>query len=243
MLRRAVAVLGLAMLVAMPAAAQTADDVIAKNNDAKGGLARQKAVKSVRMTGRMIVGPGIEAPIVLEMKRPKSMRIDIAIQGMTITQAYDGTVGWMLNPLSGRTDPEPLPSEAMKAVEEQADIDGPLIDYKAKGNTVELLGKEKAEGTECYKLKVTLKNGDVRTLFIDAESYLEVKIETRTMVRGTEQLGDIIYGDWKEVGGILMAHSVDAGQPGAQMRQKMTIDKIELDVPIDNARFTMPVKK
>ena len=243
MLRRAVAVLGLAMLVAIPAAAQTADDIIAKNNDAKGGLARQKAVKSVRMTGRMIVGPGIEAPIVLEMKRPKSMRIDIAIQGMTITQAYDGTVGWMLNPLSGRTDPEPLPSEAMKAVEEQADIDGPLIDYKAKGNTVELLGKEKAEGTECYKLKVTLKNGDVRTLFIDAESYLEVKIETRTMVRGTEQLGDIIYGDWKEVGGILMAHSVDAGQPGAQMRQKMTIDKIELDVPIDNARFTMPVKK
>jgi outer membrane lipoprotein-sorting protein len=243
MLRRTVAVLGLAVMVAMPAAAQTADDIIAKNNDAKGGLARQKALKSVRMTGRMTVGPGIEAPIVLELKRPKSMRIDIAIQGMTITQAYDGTVGWMLNPLSGRTDPEPLPSEAMKSVEEQADMDGPLIDYKAKGNTVELLGKEKAEGTECYKLKVTLKNGDVRTLFIDVESYLEVKVESRTMVRGTEQLGDIIFGDWKEVGGILMAHSVDAGQPGAPMRQKMTIDKIELDVPIDNARFTMPVKK
>jgi outer membrane lipoprotein-sorting protein len=243
MLRRVLVVLGLAVLVAMPAAAQTADDIIAKNNDAKGGLARQKAVKSVRMTGRMNVGPGIEAPIVLEMKRPKSMRIDIAIQGMTITQAYDGTVGWMLNPLSGRTDPEPLPSEAMKSVEEQADMDGPLVDYKAKGNTVELLGKEKAEGTDCYKLKVTLKNGDIRTLFIDAESYLEVKVETRTMVRGTEQLGDIIFGDWKEVGGILMAHSVDAGQPGAPMRQKMTIDKIELDVPIENARFTMPVKK
>jgi hypothetical protein len=231
------------MLVAMPAAGQTADDIIAKNNDAKGGLARQKAVKSVRMTGRMIVGPGIEAPIVLELKRPKSLRIDIAIQGMTITQAYDGSVGWMLNPLSGRTDPEPLPSELMKSVEEQADMDGPLVDYKAKGNTVELLGKEKAEGTDCYKLKVTLKNGDVRTYFIDAESCLDVKIETRTMVRGTEQLGDIILGDWKEVGGILMAHSVDAGQPGAPMRQKMTIDKIELNVPVDDARFTMPVKK
>jgi hypothetical protein len=236
-------VLGLAVLVAMPAAAQTADDIIAKNNDAKGGLARQKAVKSVRMTGRMTVGPGIEAPIVLEMKRPKSMRIDIAIQGMTITQAYDGSVGWMLNPLSGRADPEPLPSELMSTVEEQADMDGPLIDYKAKGHTVELLGKEKAEGTECYKLKVTLKNGDVRTFFIDAESYLEIKVERRTMVRGTEQLGDTIVGDWKEVGGILMAHSVDSGQPGGPMRQKMTIDKIELDAPIDNARFTMPVKK
>jgi outer membrane lipoprotein-sorting protein len=243
MLRRALVVLGLAMLVAMPAAAQTADDIIAKNNDAKGGLARQKAVKSVRMTGRMTVGPGIEAPIVLEMKRPKSMRIDIAIQGMTITQAYDGTVGWMLNPLSGRTDPEPLPSEALKAMEEQADMDGPLIDYKAKGHAVELLGKEKAEGTECHKLKVTLKNGDIRTFFIDAESYLEVRLDSRTMVRGTEQLGDTIVGDWKEVGGILMAHSVDSGQPGGPMRQKMTIDKIELNAPVDDARFTMPVKK
>jgi len=265
MLRRVLVVLGLAMLVAMPAVAQagdqvpakglgaivatpsaapqTPDDIIAKNNDAKGGLAKQKAVTSVRMTGRMNVGPGIDAPIVLEMKRPKSMRIDIAIQGMTITQAYDGTVGWMLNPLSGRTDPEPLPSEAMKAVEEQADMDGPLIDYKAKGNTVELLGKEKADGTDCYKLKVTLKNGDTRTFFIDAESYLEIKVESRTMVRGTEQLGDTIVGDWKEVGGILMAHSVDTGQPGAPMRQKMTIEKIELNVPIEDARFTLPVKK
>ena len=125
MLRRALVVLALSMLVAMPSAAQTADDIIAKNNDAKGGLAKQKAVTSVRMTGRMTVGPGIEAPIVLEMKRPKSMRIDIAIQGMAITQAYDGTVGWMLNPLSGRSEPEPLPSEAMKAMEEQADMDGP----------------------------------------------------------------------------------------------------------------------
>jgi hypothetical protein len=243
MLRRAVAVVGLAVLVAMPAAAQTADDIIGKNIDAKGGLAKQKAVQSVRMTGRMIVGPGIEAPIVLEMKRPKSMRIDIAIQGMTISQAYDGTTGWMLNPLSGRTDPEPLPSEMMKTMEEQADMDGPLIDYKAKGHTVELQGKEKIEGTECYKLKVTLKNGDIRTFFIDAESYLELKVESRTMVRGTEQLGDTIVGDWKDVGGILMAHSVDSGQPGAPMRQKMTIEKIELNVPLDGARFTMPVKK
>jgi hypothetical protein len=242
MLRRAVA-LGLAVLAAMPAAAQTADDIIAKNNDAKGGVAKQKAVKSVRVTGRMTVGPGIEAPIVLEMKRPNSMRIDIAIQGMTITQAYDGTVGWMLNPMSGRTDPEPLPSEALKVMAEQADMDGPLIDYKAKGNTVELLGKEKTEGTECYKLKVTLKNGDVRTFFIDAESYIEVKVESRTMIRGTEQLGDTILGDWKEVGGILMAHSVDSGQPGAPMRQKMTVDKIELDAPVDDARFAMPTKK
>ena len=243
MVRRLFVLLGLAALAALPASAQTVDEIIAKNNDAKGGLAKQKAVQSMRMTGRMTVGPGVEAPIVLEMKRPKSMRIDITVQGLTITQAYDGTTGWMLNPMSGRTDPELVPSEMVKSMEEQADIDGPLIDYKEKGNTVELVGKEKVEGTDCYTLKVTLKNGDVRTYFIDVESSLEIKIESRTMVRGTEQLGDTLVGDWKDVGGILVPHSIDSGQPGAQARQKFTIEKVELNVPLDDARFAMPVKK
>jgi len=243
MVRRLLVGVGLAALVAMPAAAQTADDVIAKNNDAKGGLAKQRAVQSVRMTGRVTLGQGIEAPIVLELKRPKSLRIDITVQGMTITQAFDGTVGWMLNPLSGRTDPEAVPPEGVRIMEEQADMDGPLIDYKTKGHTVELSGKEKVEGTDCDKLKVTLKNGDVRTFFIDAESHLEVKVEGRTMIRGTEQVSDTILGDWKDVGGILMAHSIDAGQPGAPARQKITLDKIELNVPLDDSRFAMPVKK
>ncbi|MCX6550446.1 MAG: outer membrane lipoprotein-sorting protein [Acidobacteria bacterium] len=243
MLRNALSALALALVIAVPASAQTADDIIAKNLDAKGGIARQKAVQSVRMTGKMTLGPGIEAPIVLEMKRPKSMRIDISFQGMTITQAYDGTTAWMLNPMSGRTDPEPMPSEAVKLIEEQADMDGPLMDYKAKGSTVELLGKEKAEGTDCYKLKVTLKNGDVRTFYIDTETYLDVKLESKTMLRGSEQVSDTIVGDYKEVGGMMMAHSIDSGQPGAAGRQKMTVEKIELNVPIEDARFTMPVKK
>jgi hypothetical protein len=243
MVRRLLVGFGLAALIAMPAAAQTVDDIIAKNNDAKGGLAKLKAVQSVRMTGRMTVGPGIEAPIIFELKRPKSLRIDIAVQGMTITQAFDGSVGWMLNPLSGRTDPETVPPEALRVMEEQADMDGPLIDYKPKGNTVELLGKEKVEGTDCYKLKVTLKNGDVRTLFIDTESNLEIKVEGRTMIRGTEQVSDTLLGDWKEVGGLLMAHSIDSGQPGAPARQKLTVDKIELNVPLEDARFAMPAKK
>ena len=232
-----------AVVAADPGAAQTADAVIAKNQEAQGGLAKLKAVQSVRMTGKMTIGPGMDAPIVLEMTRPKQMRIDIAVQGMTISQAYDGTTGWMINPMSGRTEPEALPSEMLKLVDEQADMDGPLMDYKAKGNTVELLGTEKAEGADCYKLKITLKNGDVRTLYIDKDSYLLVKQESKTMMRGSEQLGDTIVGDYKEVSGLIMAHSIDTGQAGQPVRQKMTIDKIEVNVPIDDARFKMPVKK
>jgi outer membrane lipoprotein-sorting protein len=243
MYKKVLGAVALAVIVAVPASAQTADDIIAKNQAAQGGLAKLKAVQSVRMTGKMTVGPGIEAPVVLEMKRPKSMRLDLSIQGMTITQAYDGTTGWMINPMSGRTDPEPLPSEMTKLVEEQADMDGPLMDYKTKGSTVEFLGKDKAEGTDCYKLKLTLKNGDVRTFYIDADSFLLVKLESKTTVRGTDQLSDTIVGDYKDVGGMMMAHSMDSGQAGQPMRQKMTIDKIDINVAIDDARFTMPVKK
>lgn len=243
MLRHVLGAAAIAAIVAVPVSAQTADEIVARNLEAKGGAAKLKAIQSIRMTGKMLVGPGIEAPIVLELKRPRAMRMDISIQGMTITQAYDGKMGWMLNPMSGRTDPEPMPNEAMKLVEEQADMDGPFVDYKDKGNTIELLGKEKVEGADCYKLKVTLKSGDTRVYYIDAEHYLEVKQESKTNVRGTDVESDTIVGDWKEVDGLMFPFSIDSGQPGGQMRQKMTVEKIEVNPTIDDARFTMPVKK
>jgi hypothetical protein len=243
MLRRSIGVLAVLACVAVPAAAQTVDEILAKNIEAKGGLAKLKAVQSMRMTGKMTLGPGIEAPIVLETKRPKLLRIDITVQGMTIVQAFDGTSGWMLNPLSGRADPEQMPSEVVKLVEEQADMDGPFIDYKAKGSTVELLGKEQAEGTTCYKVKLTLKGGDTRIFYIDTDSNLEVRVESKTTIRGAEQESDTIVGDYKKVGDLMIPHAIDSGQKGAPMRQKMTIDKVEVGVPIDDARFKMPVKK
>ena len=242
MLRHVLGAAAIAAIVAVPVSAQTADDIIAKNLEAKGGAAKLKAVQSIRMTGKMLIGPGMEAPIALELKRPRSMRMDIAVQGMTITQAYDGTTGWMVNPMSGRTDPEQLPSEAMKLIEEQADMDGPFVDYRAKGNTVELLGKEPVEGTDCYKLKVTLKSGDTRIYYIDAEHYLEVKQQSKTNVRGSDVESDTIVGDWKEVDGLMFPFSIDSGQAGGQMRQKMTVEKIEVNPVIDDARFKMPVK-
>ena len=244
MLRKLLGVVALSVLVAVPAAAQSVDDILAKNADAKGGIAKLRAVNTMRATGRITIGPGMEAPIVLEQKRPRSLRIEVTVQGLTIVQAYDGTVGWMLNPMSGRKDPEPMPSEMMKDIAEQADIDGPLIDYKEKGSKAELLGKEKAEGADCYKVKLTLKSGDTRTFYIDAENYLEVKVEARTTVRGTETEGDSILGDWKEVAGMMMPFSMDAGQKGAPARQKITLDKIEVNPSIDEARFKMPeIKK
>ncbi|MBA2305591.1 MAG: hypothetical protein H0W08_23570 [Acidobacteria bacterium] len=231
------------MALATPAASQTVDEIIAKNIEALGGIEKIRAVKTVRMTGQMTVGPGMEAPIVMELKRPNAMRLDITVQGMVGSQAYDGTTGWTLMPFAGSKVPQQMAADEAKLAQEQADIDGPLVDYKAKGNTVELQGKEKVEGSDAHKLKVTLKNGDVRTIYIDAEHFLQIKDESKRSIRGTEVDTETIVGDYKEVGGMMFPHAVDSGQKGNPQRQKLTIEKIEINVPIEDTRFKMPEVK
>lgn len=233
----------IAMGLAAPAASQTVDEIIAKNIEALGGIEKIRAVKTIRMTGKMTVGPGIEAPVVMELKRPNAMRMDITVQGMVGSQAYDGTKGWSLMPFAGSKVPQEMAADEMKLAQEQAEMDGPLVDYKAKGNTVELLGKEKVEGSDAYKLKVTLKNGVVRTMSIDAEHFLQIKEEAKRTIRGTEVDSETIVGDYKEVGGMMFPHAIDSGQKGNPQRQKLVIEKIELNVPIDDARFKMPEVK
>jgi outer membrane lipoprotein-sorting protein len=232
--------LAAATLLATAASAQTVDEIIAKHVAARGGMAKLEAVKTMRMTGTMSVGPGIEAPFTLEMKRPNSMRAEFTLQGQTGVQAYDGTTAWMVMPFMGKKDPEALPAEEAKTIAEQADFDGVLVNYKAKGHTVELAGKEAVEGTDAYKLKVTLKNGDVRYIFLDAEYFLEIRTEGSRTMRGTPIDFESSTGDYKDVEGLMLPHSIESGAKGMPQRQKMTISKIELNPAIEDARFTMP---
>jgi len=222
------------------ASAQTVDELIAKNIEAKGGMAKLKAVKSMRATGKMIGGQGMEFPFVMTNKRPKSTRIEFTFQGMTGMQVYDGKTAWMSMPFAGKKEPEVMPPDQAKDMEEQADFDGPLVDYKDKGHTIELLGKEQVEGADAYKLKVTLKNGDVRTIYLDAETYLEIKVESKRIVRGTEVEGEAIMSDYKEVEGLMIPHVVEQGQKGSPMRQKLVIEKVEINPVIADNLFAMP---
>jgi outer membrane lipoprotein-sorting protein len=220
--------------------AETVDEVIAKHVQARGGLDKLKAVQTARFTGKMSVGPGMEAPVTLELKRPNSMRMEFVFQGMTGIQAFDGTNGWQIQPFGGKKDAEPLSPEDLKQAQEQADIDGPLVDYKAKGHTVELVGKEKVEGSDAYKLKVNLKNGDVQYIFLDADSYLEIRDESKRMVRGSEVEEESTIGDYKEVNGVLFPFSMQFGAKGGTQKQNLTIDKVEVNPSVDSARFKMP---
>lgn len=219
------------------------DQVLAKHFEAQGGLDKLRAVKSMRVTMKMSNGP-MEFPLVIETKRPSSIRTEVTIQGNSVISAYDGRSGWSINPFqSAKKEAEPLTPEELKQMEVQADMDGPLVDWKAKGHTVELQGKEPVEGSDAYKLKVTLKNGDMTYMYLDTDSYLQVKTTSKRKVRDTEIEAEQLMGDFKEVGGLMMPHSIDAGAKGIPQRQKLTVQKVEINPAIDDARFRMPEKK
>jgi hypothetical protein len=243
LVRRSLAAAALALLAhPLPAQTLSVDEIVARNAKARGGLDKLKAVSSVRMSGRMVVAPGMEAPLVIELKRPRQVRIEVAVQGMTVIQAYDGTSGWAVNPFLGKSEPEPMPKEQAREAEEQADFDGPLIDWKQKGHLVELVGKEKLAGGDAYKLKVTLKGGDVRYFFVDAASFLEVRAEgQRTGPEGTVEFENSL-SDYREIGGLMIAHAVEMGPKGSAQKSKLTLDKVELNPVLDDARFKMPAK-
>ena len=230
----------IAAFVLVPAMwAQTADEIIAKNVQARGGMEKLKSVQSTKATATMAMG-GMEAPGMLIQKRGSMARLEFTIQGLTAVQAYDGKMAWQIMPFMGKKDPEAMSGDETKELEEMADIDGPLVDYKSKGHQVELLGKEKIEGTDAYKLKITLKNGDVLTDFIDADSFLEIKEETKRNIRGTEQVVDSSIGDYKEVNGIIFPFAIESGVKGSPDKQKLTITKLELNVPAEDSLFKMP---
>lgn len=242
MYRTGLLAIALSVVAASATPAQTVDDLVAKYLAAKGGADKLKAVNTIRMTGTMTVGSGIEAPVTLEQKRPRNMRMEFTLQGMTGVTAFDGSTAWQVMPFMGKPDPEPLPSEQAKMFEEQADFDGLLVGYKEKGHTVELVGKEAVEGTDAYKLKVTMKNGETRYIFLDAEYFLEIRTEGSRTIRGSQVEFESSIGDYKEVNGLMFPHSIDSGAKGAPQRQKLTITKIELNPDLDDARFKMPVK-
>jgi len=220
--------------------AQTVDEIIAKNIQARGGMDKLKSVQSIKSTATIAMGPGMEAPGVLIQKRGNMARLEFTIQGLTAVQAYDSKNAWQIMPFMGKKDAELMSADEAKEVEEMADLDGPLVDYKSKGHQVELLGKEKIEGTDAYKLKVSLKNGDVQTVYIDADSFLQIKEETKRTVRGSEQVFESSIGDYKEVNGIIFPFAEESGVKGSQQKEKLTVTKIELNVPVEDSIFKMP---
>lgn len=223
---------------AIMVSAQTLEEILNQYYEARGGYDKIKSVQTMKTAGKQLV-QGIEVPFTIQQKRPNFLHIQATVQGQSIVQGYDGETAWMINPLLGSTDPQTLPAEQAKQIIEQADIDGHLVDYKDKGHTVELIGKEDMEGTEVYKLKVTLKNGDVRYDFLDAEYFLELKVLAKIKRQDTEIEAETFLSDYKEVDGMMMAHAFETKRGGAVVSQ-ITIDSIQVNTEMDEALFKMP---
>lgn len=227
-------------LLAVPAQAQSLDEVLNNYYEAIGGQQAWLDINSMRATGRAMVGPGVEAPFVMMQKRPKMFRLEFTFQGMTGIQAYDGETAWALMPFMGKTEAEKMPEEDAQDFAQQADIEGALINYDEKGHQVEYLGTETVQGTETHKLKVTLKDGDVNYYYLDSEYYVPIMVTSEREVRGVMQEFEMILSDYKEVGGLMIPHSMEQRMQGQPQGQTYMIDEVELNVEVADSVFTMP---
>lgn len=226
------------IICSLAIAQETVEDIIKKNIEARGGYDKIKAVKTVKMTGKQMM-QGIEVPFTIVQKRPNNIRLEATVQGQTLVQAYDGENPWWINPFMGSTDPQKMPEDQAKSILEQSDIDGHLVDYKDKGHTVELIGKEDMEGTEVYKIKVVLKNGEIRYDLIDTEYFLELKTIAKLERQGTELEAETTISDYKEVDGMMIGHSIETKVGGNTVSQ-IVIETIETNVDVDDSIFKMP---
>jgi hypothetical protein len=236
--------LGMVALVlwSVPASAQSAEEIVARYIKTIGGMDKIQAVQTLRRTGRSQGGGGFEARILEENKRRGLVRQEFTFQGLTGVVAYDGRTGWKIEPWQGKKDPEPLGEEEMKQIIEDSDFDGPLVNYQQKGNKVEFIGMDTVEGTDTYKLKVTLAGGDVRYYYMDTDYYVPIKIDTKRMIRGAEREYETILGDYKEVNGWFLPFSIESNVKGSQDKQKTIYEKIEANVALDDGRFARPVQ-
>jgi hypothetical protein len=219
----------------------TVDELVAKNIEAKGGATALQSLQSVRFTGKLLVNEGqIQFGYLQTKKRPGAVRTDATLQGMTAVQAYDGKEGWKISPFQGRKDPEKLSADDLKSLIEDAEIDGPLVDWKAKGSTVDYLGREDVDGTLAYKLKVVRKDGDVCFVYLDPDHFLEIRVLTQRIEHGAQTEVETDFGDYEKIGGVFLPFSAEAGSKGSPDKQKVVIEKADANVSVDDALFRFP---
>jgi outer membrane lipoprotein-sorting protein len=221
--------------------AQTVDELVAKNLEAKGGIEKLKAVNSVRTTAK-IQAQGTETLMTLWARRPNMFRREMQSQGNTVIISFDGNTVWTINPLSGSNAPQEVTGMLATMTREQADFDGPLVDYKQRGFTVELVGKENLKDKPVHHLRITSKSGQVQHYYLDADSGLEVKTSTTMDQGGMKMELSSEMSNYQKVNGFAVPFSLQQSMNGAVAAQ-ITLEKIEFNVPTELSMFRMPAQK
>ena len=231
-------------LTAPAAFAMTADELVIKNIEAKGGLDKLHALTAVRLAGRMrIQNDTLELAVVTFVKQPGSIRYEASIQGLTQVQAYDGVQAWQINPFQGRKDPEKLSADDAKGLGEDAvDFTGVLVDYQAKKYKLDYLGTEDIDGTDAHKIRVTRPNGDIVTLYVDPDHFLEIRSVERRIEHGVPVETVTDFGDYEQVAGVYLPFAMESGRKGSTDRQKVQFEKVEANPTLAPNLFQFPSK-
>jgi len=249
----------------------TAAQIIDKAVAAQGGLQAWRNVQTMSWTGKLDAGAGdslersrrymqrvspttaqqapdsmekpkqVQLPFVMKMKRGRKSRMELEFAGKTALQVYDGSNGWKVRPYLNRNDVEPFTADETKAQAQQSDLDGPLVDYAAKGTTAEVVGVEKVEGRDAYKLKLTMKSGQVQHVWIDAQNFLEVKIDgTPRRMDGKMHPVFVYLRDYKPVQGLMVPHVFETAVQGYKETHKMVIESVVVNPKLDDSLFSKP---
>ena len=217
------------------------DSIIASNLAARGGKERIQSLRSIRETGTVTGPNGNIAQIVREVKRPNMFRLEFSFQGTTSVFANDGTSGWQIAPLQGQFDPKAMRPDADAAGgADQQDIEGPLVDWKAKGHTVTLLGREPVDGKDAYKLKVEMRGGGVRYDYIDVATHQVVRADVTRIIQGHPTVLETRFSDFRPANGLVFPYAIETHVKDRPQSLRIAVDSIELNPPIDDARFKMP---
>jgi hypothetical protein len=229
------------LLALLSAAAPTLslDEVLQKNYAAHGGLEKLRAIASQRTTSHN-EGGWVTFQVVTTTARGLKSRTDMSMQGMTQSSAIDGFHGWQTNTFGGRKDAIDMAPDDLKAALDDADLDGPLVDWKKKGHRVELVGQEDLDGSPAWKLKVTLRSGTVQYILLDADTFIELKTITQRTVRGALVEYETEYGNYEKVDGVYFPMSIESRQRHSNWVGRTTIDKVETNVKVDDAFFAKP---
>jgi outer membrane lipoprotein-sorting protein len=231
------------LLVCIDAHAMSADELIAKNIQARGGADKIAAIKDLKMEGKLRVGGTFELTFVQYEKAPNLSRFDATVQGLTQVQAWDGHSAWRISPFGGRKDPERLSEEDSKSIADSAYLAGPLFDYKKQGSSIEYLGTEDVDGTNAHKLKVSLSTGDTEYVYLDPDHFLEIRVVGQRRVRGTETEDINDYGDYELVNGVYFPFSISSRNKDGSNETTITVDKAKANTAISDALFAFPAAK
>ncbi len=243
---RVLAFVSFAVFAASPGQAQSPGDLVAKNLAARGGAAKLAAISTIRFVGKVVYPGDFELTYDETRRRAGGAAlIQTSIEGLTITQGYDGKMGWRVNPFEGRRDAERMSADDARAMADDATIDGPLLTAKARGAAITYLGREDFEGTDAYKLRVLEPGGVEYLVYLDPDTYLEIKVVETREIRGARDVTLTEFGDYELVDGVYFPFAIESGaiDSASSDRSKLTIDHAQVNVAASDALFAMPIAK